>query len=666
MEYLVTGATGFIGRFVVERLLARRGARVHVLCRPQSSAKLDALRERFPEAADRIEPIWGDITEPGVIAGDDLERLAGRIDHVFNLAAVYDMTMDDETGNRVNVGGARNVVRLANDLAREGHSEVRLHHVSSIAVAGDSFAGRFTESMFDEGQPLSHPYLRTKFESERVVREECEVPYRIYRPGVVVGSSQKGEMDKIDGPYYFFDVIRRLRGRIPAWMPLLAPSGGRVPVVPVDYVADAIDSIAHQPDLDGKVFHLLQTPSPSVGEVISLLLRASGGPQSMRTFNLPFSNTAAVTQAAYRLARRAPVDIERFVSDRLGIPLSTLIYSVNQTQFDDSQARKALEGTGVSCPELREYVDKLWQYWELHLHDIGYPAKLPDVIGGEVVLITGASSGIGQVVARKAAAAGARVVLVARTKEKLDEVAALIEAAGGEAYVYPCDLSDMESIDNMAKQVLEDLGHVDVLVNNAGRSIRRAVIESLDRFHDVERTMQLNYFGAVRLIHRLLPTMVERRRGQIINISSIGVQINGPRFAPYVASKAALDAYGRCMSSEVFDLGVRVTTVYMPLVRTPMIAPTTIYKYFPAWMPDKAGDVVCQAMVDQPKSVATGIGRATAVSYAVWPKVNDAVINRGYKLFPTSARAKGSKPEAEQTPTVEQLVFSSIFRGEHW
>jgi NAD(P)-dependent dehydrogenase (short-subunit alcohol dehydrogenase family) len=229
--------------------------------------------------------------------------------------------------------------------------------------------------------------------------------------------------------------------------------------------------------------------------------------------------------------------------------------------------------------------------------------------------------------------------------------------------VYPCDLSNMEAIDAMADAVLNDFGHVDVLVNNAGRSIRRAVIESLDRFHDFERTMQLNYFGSVRLILKLLPSMTHRKAGQVINISSIGVLANAARFSAYVASKAALDAFSRCLSAEVKHKNIEITAIYMPLVRTPMIAPTKIYDYVPAWSPEKAGDTVLKAILDRPKSVATPLGTAASISYALWPKINDFILNKGFQLFPSSSAAKGVR---EQKPTLEQVVFANVLRGEHW
>ena len=194
--------------------------------------------------------------------------------------------------------------------------------------------------------------------------------------------------------------------------------------------------------------------------------------------------------------------------------------------------------------------------------------------------MTGASSGIGLTISNKLADAGAHVLLVARTQETLEEVKADIEKRGGKASIFPCDLNDMEMIDQVSKEILATVDHIDILINNAGRSIRRAVHESYDRFHDFERTMQLNYFGAVRLVLNILPHMIQRKDGQIINISSIGVLANATRFSAYVASKAALDAFSRCLSAEVHAHKIAITSIYMPLVRTPMIAPTKFINMF--------------------------------------------------------------------------------------
>jgi len=216
-----------------------------------------------------------------------------------------------------------------------------------------------------------------------------------------------------------------------------------------------------------------------------------------------------------------------------------------------------------------------------------------------------------------------------------------VEGAGGTAHVHPADLSDLEDIERMAEEVIAEHGGVDVLINNAGRSIRRSVAASYDRFHDYERTMQLNYFGALKLIMKLLPGMRERKTGQIINVSSIGVQTNTPRFSAYVASKSALDAFSRCVAPECVADNVKFTTIYMPLVRTPMIAPTDMYKAFPTMSPDEAAQMLCDAMIDKPKRKASRLGTFGEVLYALSPATVDIVLNQAYELFPDSSAAKG-------------------------
>jgi short-subunit dehydrogenase len=273
--------------------------------------------------------------------------------------------------------------------------------------------------------------------------------------------------------------------------------------------------------------------------------------------------------------------------------------------------------------------------------------------------------------------AGGEVILVSRTREKLEEVAKQVEAAGGKAHVHPADLSDLEDVDRLAAEVLETHGGVDVLVNNAGRSIRRSVKASYDRFHDYERTMQLNYFGALKLILAFMPGMRERRSGHIVNVSSIGVQTNTPRFSAYVASKSALDAFSRCVAPEVIGDNVKFTTVYMPLVRTPMIAPTDIYKAFPTLTPDEAAMMLCDALIDKPKRMASRLGTFGEVLYSISPKTVDIVLNTAYNLFPDSHAAKKGKrtPELvegegdkqpDQEMSTEAVAMAYLLRGVHF
>lgn len=283
-------------------------------------------------------------------------------------------------------------------------------------------------------------------------------------------------------------------------------------------------------------------------------------------------------------------------------------------------------------------------------------------VNGKTIIVTGASSGIGLTVSKYLAQAGAHVLLLARTKDKLDEVKAEIEAEGGKASVFPCDLSDMESIDAVSKEILASVDHIDILINNAGRSIRRAVHESIDRFHDFERTMQLNYFGAVRLVLNLLPHMMQRKDGQIINISSIGVLANATRFSAYVASKAALDAFSRCLSAEVHSHKIAITSIYMPLVRTPMIAPTKMYKYVPTLSPEEAADLIAYAIVKRPKKIATNLGRIASITYTIAPDINNILMSIGFNLFPSSTASIGEQEKL----TIIQRAYARLFPGEHW
>jgi short-subunit dehydrogenase len=286
--------------------------------------------------------------------------------------------------------------------------------------------------------------------------------------------------------------------------------------------------------------------------------------------------------------------------------------------------------------------------------------SLSDAATGRTVMITGSSSGIGKAAALQIGKAGGTVLLVARTEEKLEEVRRQIELMGGTAFVHPCDLSDLDDIDRMAAEVLEQHGRVDVLVNNAGKSIRRSVNRAYDRFHDYQRTMQLNYFAPVKLILDLLPAMREQGSGHIINISTIGLQTNTPRFSAYLASKAALDAFSRSIAPEIISDGVHVTTVYMPLVRTPMIAPTKIYDHFPTLSPEEAAAMITEAIRKRPKRIATTLGNIGQLSYAIAPGAQDLVVNRAYKLFPEGGG------EAAEPDTVEQRAFARATRGVHW
>jgi len=656
MASLLSGATGFIGRHLVERLLARDEAEIHIVVRP---ASVPRARELF--ADPRVAIVEGDLELP-LLGVDEawLEATRGTIERAFHLAAVYDLRADADETMSAGVLGTRNMVELAAAL-----DAGCLHHVSSVAVAG-RHRGVFTERDFDLSQSLPTPYHEAKFEAERIVREQTALPWRIYRPSVVVGDSRTGEMDKIDGPYYFFKAIARTRHLIPEWVPLVGPELGHTNIVPVDFVADAIDHISHQPGLDGRTFHLASPRSQRTGEVFNAFARAAHAPQLALRIDrrilagLPNGSLAAALNVpGVREARRA------LLRD-LGIPDALFGNLTFDCRFDTNETRAALAGTAIAVPPLEDYAAALWDFWERRLDpELDRAGRLAAAVAGRHVLITGASSGIGQAVALALASAGAVPILVARNVERLEQTRNEIEAAGGQAHVFAADLADRESIESLVARVLA-VHPVDVLVNNAGRSIRRSATASEDRFHDYERTMALNYFGAARLTMLLLGHMRERGGGHIVNVSTIGVQVNPPRFSAYVASKAALDAFTRVVSSEVIGDGITFTTIHMPLVRTPMIEPTRLYADFPAISPQEAAEMICEAIRSKPKVIGTRLGTVGEVAYALAPKLVDQLLHAAYRFFPDSTAAPAGDEPAEDAASAQQLALASLLRGVHW
>ena len=662
MNYFITGGTGFIGHNLIGELLKKkRKATIYALIRKGSKKKFEAQKKDWGNGARRVIPITGDLTRPMLgIAAKKRRELEGKIDHVFHLAAVYDLMADAESQVRVNVEGTHNVVRFAENIKAK-----RFHHMSSIAAAG-LYPGIFREDMFEEAQGLDNAYFRTKHDSEGIVRQECRIPWRIYRPGIVVGHSETGVIDKIDGPYYFFKLIQKMRKMIPSWMPTLGIEGGRINIVPVDYVVAATIYIAHKAKLDGQCFHLTDPKPKRIGEVLNMFANAAHAPQmTMRIDARIFNYIPAAIKQGLRML--PPIRrITNSVMKDLGLPPDMMKFVNYPTKFDNRETERALRGSGITVPRLDDYAWRLWDYWERHLDpDLFIDRSLRGHVRGKIVVVTGASSGIGHAAAVMMARAGAKVMLVARGEEKLAESLDEIKTAGGQAWSYSCDISDLDACDSLIDQIVEDHGAIDILVNNAGRSIRRAIAHSCDRFHDFERTMQLNYFGSLRLILRALPVMSAARSGQVINISSIGVLSNSPRFSAYVSSKAALDAFSRCASAEYSDTGIAFTTINMPLVRTPMIAPTKMYDNVPTISPDEAAEFIKQAVIYRPQRIATRLGVFAQTLHAVAPKIAEIVMNSAFRMFPDSSAAKGIS-EDQQQASQEQIAFASLMRGIHW
>ncbi len=661
MAYFVTGATGFIGSYLVAKLV-KRGAPVYALVRKGSLARLAKLRETWGADEKQVVGIVGDLTKPNLgVSAADVKKLKGKIDYFFHLAAIYDLQASAEDQRIANVDGTRHAVEFA-AAVDAGCFE----YVSSIAVAG-LYEGVFREDMFEEAEELDHPYFRTKHDAEAVVRHECKRAFRIYRPGFVVGDSKTGRIDKIDGPYYFFKTIQKMRELLPPWMPTIGIEGGRINIVPVDFVVDALDYLAHKKGLDGKCFHLTDPEPFRVGEVLNIFAHAAHAPKMTMRINAKLFGFIPAP-LLYGLGSLAPVKrAMKVVLTDLGIPRDVFQFVNWPTRYDNREAAKALKGSGIEVPNLETYAATLWDYWERHLDpDLFIDHSLAGRVRGKVVVVTGASSGIGRATALKLAEAGARVVLVARGEEKLLETQQEIDRNGGTAVMCTADISDLKSCDALVARVLKEQGGCDFLVNNAGRSIRRGIINSFDRFHDFERTMQLNYFGAIRLILGFLPSMIERKHGHIINISSIGVLSNAPRFSAYVASKSALDSFSACAASEFLDKNINFTTINMPLVRTPMIAPTKMYENIPTLSPEEAAGLVVEAIVYKPVRIATRLGVFGAVCHAIAPKLTQVLLNSAFHMFPDSSAAQGKKDGEQQPLSPEQLAFAQLTQGIHW
>lgn len=661
MNYFVTGATGFIGKRLIKRLVdQKRKGTIYFLIRESSKDKVPELQKYWGARKGQCVGITGDLTKPKLgLKAADIKLLNGNVDHFFHLAAIYDLMADAESQIETNIKGTQHAVDLANAIGAGC-----FQHVSSIAAAG-LYEGIFREDMFDEAENLDHPYFRTKHDSEAIVRRAVKGNWRVYRPAFVVGDSKTGEMDKIDGPYYFFKLIQKMRKMLPAWVPTIGIEGGRINIVPVDFVVNAMDHIAHQPGLDKRAFHLVDPKPYRIGDVLNIFAKAAHAPKMEIRLNAAMFGFIPKGVKKGLMSLTPVRRIVNTVMKDLDLPQDVMGYINWPTRYDCRDTTVALAGSGIECPDLENYAWAVWDYWERHLDpSLFIDRTLTGQVKDKVVLITGGSSGIGLATAQKIAAAGAITIICGRDPEKLKEAQDLIKQSGHTIHTYAVDIANMDDCDLFVKKLLADFGHVDVLVNNAGRSIRRGIENSFDRFHDLERTMQLNYFGALRVTYGLLAKMMERRQGHVINISSIGVLTNAPRFSAYVASKSALDSWTRCAASEFADLNIRFTTINMPLVKTPMIVPTKLYNNVPTLTPEQAADMVAQAIIQKPVRIATRLGILGQVMHAVVPKTAQIVMNTSFRMFPDSTSA--SKDKKASAPTADQIAFTTLLQGIHF
>ena len=660
MIYFVTGASGFIGKRLVRALLSHPDSTVYFLLRNASPERVARLREYWKTDETRAIPVVGNLTTAELgVASDEVATLMNKVDHFFHLGAVYSLEADPSVELMTNVDGTRNALCFAQTIRAK-----RFHHMSSIAAAG-LYQGVFREDMFEEAERLEHPYFASKFQAEKIVREECRLPWRIYRPGIVVGNSKTGEMDKVDGPYYFFKLIQKLRKILPPWLPVIGVEGGRINLVPVDFVVSALDHLAHLDGQDGHCFHLTDPDPHRVGDILALFARAAHAPDMGIRINAALLGLIPRGILDGVLALTPARRLREAIMKDLGLPDGILQFLNYPTRFDNRDAQRLLDQAGIRVPRIEDYAWRLWDYWERHLDpDLHIDCSLRGRVANRIVLITGGSSGIGKAAALKIAAAGAITLIVARDAAKLAATRLEAAARGLSIVTYAADIADPAQCDALIKTIIANHGGVDILINNAGRSIRREIEHSYDRLHDFERTMRINYFASVQLTMGLLPEMVKKQSGHVINISSIGVLAGSPRFSAYVASKAALEGWTQCAAGEFLDQGINFTIINFGLVRTPMIAPTKFYDHVPTMTPEEAADLIAEAIIRRPLRLTTRLGVFSQVVQALAPRFGQTILNTSFRMFPDSAAATGEA--GSEVPTADQIAFTQMLRGLHY
>lgn len=662
--YFVTGATGFLGSRLMPLLLGRDDcSSIQVLVRKSSFERLAELSSAWPNG-DRVVPVVGDLGEP--LLGIDPATLVDVPDHVVHLAALYDITASDEANIAANVVGTKHALGFA-----EACNEPLFHHVSSIAVSGN-YRNRFTETDFEVDQTFPSPYHRTKFESEKLVRERCAGPYRIYRPSVVVGDSRTGEMDKIDGPYYALPLVTRL-ARLPSRLPLIGPNLGSVNLVPVDFVVSSMNTLMHADAPSGSVFHLSSPQSDSLGDIYNAFAAAANAPQMRTTFPVPHRRSSAKADVPISAGKRRTFASKAIAGSltEVGVPPEAIRLLDLPVKFDSARTQRFLSELGVRStpPPFSKYADVLYEYWADNLDpDRARRVDHRRPLAGRRIVITGASSGIGRALSLTVAKQGAVVIMIARRGEELDAVRQEIVAIGGQASTHVCDITDPAAVDTMVKQIIECHGGADILVNNAGRSIRRSMMLSIDRMHDFERTMDINYLAAVRLTLAFMPSMLQQQHGHIVNITSQAVEGHAPRFAAYTASKAALEEFSLVAGRDLLAEGVSFSSVRMPLVKTPMSAPSAkANRFIPLISAEKAAElIVKQALLRKREVVSTPFGRLSAFSNAVAPRLTLTVthllsIQGTGETAPDGRQLNSHRhPGIAMTSTATRLVWRAL------
>lgn len=638
---LITGATGFLGRYLVEALL-KKGYELTLLVRDPDRFSASKRMKRWSEIGilDSIKLIKYNLISANLDLPDDV--CLGGYDHVFHLAAVYDLASSKSEMLEANVEGTS---RLLSRLKCNGFKGA-FHFISSIAVAGD-YEGVFDESMFDVGQKHRHAYHLSKFLSEQRVREfvsSAGFSIRIYRPSAVIGHSKTGQIDKLDGPYYLFEVFSRIKQWLPSALPMALPkTSAKLDLVPVDFVIDGLLALSELPVNDAAndllCFHLTDPTSPSLTGLLKAVLEEADGVKPGLLIPIDFLSSLGLGKQIGFLSNLQALQVVKKESLRaLGVPDTAFEALMPNLIFESAKTLEQLKELGVNAPQFRDYIRPIWAYYTANLDPIRNRERLAiKAFKNKRVIITGGSSGIGYESARLAYSYGAYVILVARDEAKLKACEAEIKSDFGNSgtiETITCDISELEACDAFVKEILARYGTIDILFSNAGRSIRRSIAQSEGRFHDLERTMQLNYFGAARLILGILPSMVKAGAGQIVHSSSMGTLSATPRFGPYMASKIALDTLMDSMAAEFANQNVIFSSIKFPLVQTPMVAPTAEFKQSKLTSPKQAANMFVDTIIDRSRIKVPFTGKLLSFASFVSPNFITQLYNYGFKVWP--------------------------------
>ena len=630
MRFFLTGASGFLGKYLLELLCKDQDVKTIYLLL-QDKSRLDYIEQHLLNKniqMKKIVFIQGDITKKNLdITENKFNLLLGNIDKIYHLAALYDLNANSKKLDLINHQGTKNTLEFAQKIKAKSFD-----YISSIAVAGN-FSGKFFENDNLKKPKTKNAYYESKYKAELHIHNNCNIVYKIFRPGIIVGSSIDGYIEKVDGIYYIFNLLSELKKNLPAWFSLACPEGGILNLVPVDYVAKAIHKISKS-QTKNDIFHITDSAPYSFGQIIELLLQEQNSPKINFTIKNSFLNFLpkgflSFLKNNYFLSKIYSVLLEYYK-----IPKSSLEFINYKTFFDNKNSQKILNKESINCPNLKSYIDVLYQYWDKNKNIENQKEQaLVTEIKNKHIVLTGATSGIGLETLKALSCYNINLTVIARDLVKLDKKITDIKNIKANIYKIKADFTDERQIKKAITKSITKFKNVDIIINNAGFSIRRDILKSNNDLENYKKLMQINYFAPLSLILSALDSMKQQNSGHIINISSIGVLTKAPKFSGYIAAKSALENFSYAADAELDKHNIKFTNINMPLVATPMINPVKIYKDIPTISSIDAKDLIMEAIIKKPKRIATKIGIFVNIIHAIMPSFGQVLNSESFEFF---------------------------------